>query len=1236
MIEFASIHNHDGYSLLDGLGSAPEYIKACKEKGIYAFGITNHGNTSAILQYYEEGRKQGYKTLLGEEFYIEESEVVYAEDKKSQANRYYHLVVLAKNDVGYKNLVQLSSLAYSSDRFYYRPRITFDDLFKYKEGLICTSACIGGPIAKNILNDNIPKAKELAKKMKEEFKEDWFLEMEMINVAHDWDYKEKKFVSLGKNLQEIANKGIIQIGRELDIPIIVAIDAHMVNKEDKIYQDIAIKTAKSNNSGWHFHDAHYLQSVDELWDECQQYHSYITRDMFETYCKNTVVIADRCNVELEFKPQFPTVEGGLDMLCKMIAEKGKINWNDSRYTERLKYEIDVIHKNGTIDLLDYFFVLADLVDWCRENNVIPGPGRGSACGSLLTYAMGITAIDPIEYDLLFERFLSLPRILDGSLPDIDLDFSDQEAARNHLIEKYGEDKVFIIGTVQQMKIKQAFTDVCKVILGEEYDFKKTKQLARGLPSTNPGAKLILILKGIFNGYLNKTNKESDSEVVSAIDSGVMSKSWDEKSNTEWIEWIRTSSRGMDVYHAMLHLLGLPRQFGGHACGIGISKTPMAEIIPISRTTSGPTTQYTHDWCEYAGIIKFDILGLNTLKDIQECLKLMKERYNTEMDIYSLKVDDKDVLRAFATGDTNTVFQSNTDLQKHYLKEVEVKSLLDLAVVNALVRPGPLSSGVAQTYIDRRQGREVVTYEHPLMESVTGETFGTMIFQEQIMKFFNVIGGFSLVDAEKIRKALGKKKVDIMRKYHDEYILNTTQKLNPPLSKNKAQELWDMVENYCKYSFNKCISGDETVLTIDNSQTTIEEMFRLKEEYGYSYSLDENHKLVKNKIKDIRYSGIKDIYRISLKNGRSTDVTRNHKFPTTSGETTVSNLKVGDNLFVTLCDCCELNNSPAQTSEIESIKLLKIGDVYDVEMEAPYHTFTTGQGIVTSNSHAVAYSYVAYVCQYLKVHYPLEWWCAVMMNGDSDDFKRFYKQAPVNMSLPDINDSKSNFYINTEDKVVIPFTKIRGVGEKASDAIVETQPYTSFVDFYERVNKRAVRKNVLINLILAGCFDKITDPRVNKEMLIQGYYYLRNKGLSEKKKEEVPDTYRNLDICQIQNLESSVLEFKTIDYLKTLDPLFGSQYLGISELIKKQIGHRVFTGGQVVSKTVGKTKKGKKYCQMMIRNDGEDIKVSFWKPEHEQFYKLVKENDIVRVGGDLDEFRGEFQIKGMRIDVVSFN
>lgn len=1060
---YSSLHNHDGYSFLDGFSKPREWIQAGIDKGIYALAITNHGNLCSALEWYHIGKKLGYKTIIGQEFYIEDKEVVFAgEEERKKLNRYYHMIVLAKNNKGYQNLLRLSTLANDLDRFYYKPRITFDDLIEYQDGLIVTSACQSGFLSRNILNKKIDKAYEYAKLLKNKI-EHFYIEILDADTSIDWNREKKELINLGYNPQEKVNIANIQIANELSIPLTIAIDAHIINKEDKKLQDISIKTLSSREET--YSQPYYLKTFEELEENIKIKHPYLL-ELFPRLCQNTRDIADMCNLDLTFRKHLPRIENATRRnLTQLVLDKKRIDLGNENYFNRFKDEMEVIHKNGKIDLIPYFMVLEDLCRWCLENGILVGPGRGSSCGSLVAYALGITHIDPLKYDLLFERFISKSRIEEGSLADIDLDFSDQQAVRKYLENKYGEDRVVSIGTIQQIKIKNAWTDVCRAVLGDKFDFAENKVLSKGLPSTNPNADLESVLKITRSGYLSKPKIE-EGEINEIIVRDILAKSYDPEATKKWANWIENHPNGKEIYEIMVRTLGTPRQPSVHASAVLVTDDPYYTFIPAMKNKEVKITQFTADWCEKAGALKFDILGLSALKIFKDCLKSIKDRLGIDINIYKdIPLDDDKIYENFRIGNTDTIFQFNTQLSKHILSIIKPASILELSNTTAIARPGPLSNNIQEDYRIAKES-DAIEYQHPKMAEICKDTWGCIIYQEQVMKFFNVIGGFSLAESEIVRKAFSKKKVELINGYKERFISFAISKLEPVVSEKRANELWDYIYRYSSYSFNK--------------------------------------------------------------------------------------------------------------------------------------------------SHSVAYSYLAYISMYFKIYYPLDWWNAVLMNCSDDDFIGYYPMLQDIIREPDINESKDTFYIKDE-QIYIPIGKIKGLGPVAVKNIIGNQPYSSFEDFFKRINKSCVNKNIVTRLILAGCFSKIETRGLQE--LLEYYFLLRGDAL--------PKEFKHLDREQIINLQTAAYPYKPANIVKTFSNFFSEKIADIEIIKQKRRGFVCIIGGMAKRVTVRDVRgKKSKYCTFDLHNGFEKISVSLIGSRFLKYRKEVAEDTVVEIFGQVDEYNGE--------------
>lgn len=748
---YAATHLHSMYSL-DAIGAPEEWVLAAKQKGLAGIAITDHGNCSSMLELYKMGQKHEFPVIMGTEIYLVESL------EKNKENKYNHLILLAKNETGYRNLCRLSTLSYDEDHFYYKPRLTLDDVLSRKEGLIVTSACIVGPISARLVKNQNKEAVELAQRLKEAMGDDFYLEILPI-VLNDEKYG-------GAEIQSVANKGILKISKDLDIKVIATPDAHIPNKEDKLLQDIKMD---NQSKGWRFDIAYFLPTEAEFKDEFNVNHPYIDNETLDQCLKNTLEIVEKTkDLKLNFNPLLPKVYDGdsKSVLYEKIKAHSRLP-HDIEYAKRLMYEIKVVADNGTIDLTNYFLLLEDVCDWCRKNDVQVGPGRGSAGGSLLAYVLGITSIDPIKYGLLFNRFLNETRIQKGTLPDIDLDFSNRDVVVEYLKNKYGIDRVCKLGTVSGIKIKSAIKDTMRALMGENFDYAQACTVTKNLPPDidsmpEDQAKQIL--------YQEMSNNQTFGDLA----------------------------KKYDLLPVLFKMVGQARQMGVHASAVAITPITISDIIPLGRRDNEWYTQYSAKWCEMAGVIKFDILTVNTLNYIHDCLALVKERKNINLEMEQIPIDDSETFESFRRGDTDFVFQFNSDISKNILTQVPVNSIQDLSNITAIGRPGTIDSGMDKEWVARRRGDKPSTPFHPELDGVLKDTCGLIVYQESLMNAFRVLANFSESEADDIRRATGKKDAKLMQSYKQTFIDRVGTK---GINVDEAIKIWEHLETFSGYSFN---------------------------------------------------------------------------------------------------------------------------------------------------------------------------------------------------------------------------------------------------------------------------------------------------------------------------------------------------------------------------------------------------------------------------------------------------
>lgn len=750
-MQYVPLHLHSEYSLLDGAIKLKDLCKFAKDNDMPAVAVTDHGVMYGAIDFYRTAKEVGIKPLVGCEFYVFKGELT---EKNSAQNHLNHLVLLAKDKQGYANLVKLVSIAHV-DGFYYKPRINFELIEKYHEGLICLSACVQGELADLILQKELTKAKETAQKYKDLFGEDYYIELQ--------DH--------GLDKQKRSNPDLIKIAKELDIKLVITNDSHYLRKEDADWHDTLLclqtNALKSEENRFHFpNNEFYVKTVSELRDAFK----WLDSDTFDQAIANTVEIAEKCHLIIEMgksplpKYEVPaghTVESYLEF---KVSEglKNKYKEITPEIEERVKYELGVIEQMG---FSAYFLITWDFINFAKENGIPVGPGRGSAAGSIVAYALNITELDPIAHNLLFERFLNPERI---SMPDVDIDFCIERRSEviDYVAKKYGADKVCQIVTFGTFAAKAALKGVARVF---DIPFAESNKLSALIPS-NPGAKIDDALQ---EGMELKSLYDSDPEIKKLVD---MAKS----------------------------IEGIKNNIGMHAAGVIISHKPLNEIVPVQPSKEGIIiTEYPMADLEKLGLLKMDFLGLRNLTIIDKTIKMVKKRTGKDIDINHIPLDDKKTYKMLTKGETSGVFQLESSGMRKLVRDLKPSVFEDLGALVALFRPGPLESGMVTDFVERKHGRQKITYAHPMLESILKDTYGTIVYQEQIMQIFQTLAGYSLGGADMVRRMMGKKKVEEMAKQKDVFIEGSAKN---GMSAKAATELFEQIEKFAEYCFNRAHSA----------------------------------------------------------------------------------------------------------------------------------------------------------------------------------------------------------------------------------------------------------------------------------------------------------------------------------------------------------------------------------------------------------------------------------------------
>jgi DNA polymerase-3 subunit alpha len=737
-----------------------DLVMAAKKNNMHAVALTDHGVMYGIAEFYKKAVKEGIKPIIGMEAYVvsEGSRFDRAKEDKNSSNgirgkkrtkHYNHLILLAKNKQGYKNLSKLSTLGHT-EGFYYKPRIDLELLRKYNEGLICSSACAGGVISVHLINNDFEKARETAKTYKDIFGDDFYLEVQNHNM----------------DIEKPVLEGMPKLARELGLKLLATNDCHYIEKEHAIAHNILLLLSDKNGNDYHQlrygTDQVYFKSSDEM------------KKLFKDYkgaIENTLEVESKIDVKLEFEgyryPNFKIPEDShaknLDEYLEILSREGfrkKFPDYTKEIEERFEFELETIRKMG---FAGYFLIVQDFINSARKLEIPVGPGRGSVAGSLVAYTLGITNINPLDFNLLFERFLNPAR---KSMPDIDVDFADDKRGEiiNYVREKYGNNCVSQIITFNRLSSKAVIRDVARV-------------LKVSIPTVNKITKFI----------------PSKFGKVFTIDQAL--------NEVPELKWVKDSQEE-DIQNLIKYakvLEGMNRNASKHAAGVVITPDDVSNYVPLANAVSQDevVTQFNMKEIENAGLLKMDFLGLRTLTIIRDTISLIKKNHKVEINIDNIPLNDEKTFQLFSKGQTTGVFQFESAPMREYLRKLKPSSLSDLSAMNALYRPGPMD--FINDFIDRKFGVKEVVYQHPLLEPILKETYGIIVYQEQVIQIANKVGGMSLAEADILRRAMGKKDLAAMKEQKEKFISGASSNGIP---KKSAEEIFDSIDKFANYGFNK--------------------------------------------------------------------------------------------------------------------------------------------------------------------------------------------------------------------------------------------------------------------------------------------------------------------------------------------------------------------------------------------------------------------------------------------------
>ncbi len=1020
MSDFIHLHSHSHYSLLNALPKIPELVDKAKEYGMPALALTDNGNLYGAIPFYKACTGAGIKPIIGLDAYLATRTRF---DKQSGIDNSWHrLVLLSKNMDGYKNLLKLVTQS-QLEGFYYKPRIDYELLENHNQGLIAIIPSFSGDIVSALKKGDLKEAKDKLKWYKDVFGQDNIF----LEITHHPEI----------NGHTEAMTQVKKFAEETKTSLVATGDFYYLKPEDKKVRDVlnAIQTNRT---------IYELSGMDSDED-----FSFISPTQAKKYFKdtpeaieNTKKIADLCNLELDLgKWVFPQLDVGngkshdeaLKELTYQGIEKRGMERSE-KVIERIEYELKIIKNKG---YSIYFLIVSDLLRYAHEKGIF-STIRGSVAGSLVTYLTDITKIDPLKYKLPFERFLNPER---PSAPDIDMDFADnrRDEVIQYAREKYGVDKVAQIGTFGTMMARGSVRDVARA-LGHSYNLGD--RIAKQIPMGAQGFPMTI------------------------------DRAMDEVS--ELRDMYKKESDAKEIVDMARKIEGCARHISVHAAGVVISPGPLTDYVPLQYDSKGEQkiiTQYDMHSVEDAGLIKFDFLGIRNLAILSDSVKTVKKYYGKDIDIENIPIDDAKTFEILARGETVGLFQLNGSGMTRYLMELKPSRIDDINAMVALYRPGPLES--IPKYIERKHNPKLVSYLDPRMETILDQSYGVITYQDDVLMIAINLAGYSWLEADKLRKAMGKKIPEEMEAQKKKLISGLTEK---GMTEEKAEELWKLIEPFAAYGFNKCLTGDTQIVDTQSSEKiTIEEIYKSNKKISV-YSLSDSMELEAQKITAVMENGTKEVFLLQTQTSKNIKATANHPFRTMDGWKNLSDLKIGEKIAT-------FSEPDVYWDEIVSIE--KAGNEMTYDLTVPPYSNFVANDIIVHNSHAASYGRVAYQTAYLKANYSAVYMASVLTaeSGDSEKISEIIDEC-IRMKIPvlppDINKSLGGFTVvnnpeSKEEEIRFGLYTIKNFGEGVANEIIEERKengdFKNLTDFITRISRKTVNKKSLEALIKSGALDQ---------------------------------------------------------------------------------------------------------------------------------------------------------------------
>lgn len=1178
---------HGSFELLNGTGLYPDWVKKAKFLGIERLGIVEKATLAGALKFQNACKAEGIVPVFG-------LEVPVKDEKKDIV---YTYKVYAKNEKGWQHLLALNKVLNCGDSGKFAsPK----DMSEHVSDVYI----VFDP--KTIQFEDVP-----------------ILLKSKPNVF--WQADTVEYTKNDRDTSYLMNFESFYKSKMKPVAIC---DAYYIEPEYAILREVVNKidgkvNYKSGNQ--YFKDeATYMEELLSLFGDSEK-----GEEFYMIARSNADMIAESCNFEIptdtrhlpryemtkEEKKKYTSNEDMFDSLIyEGLENKPELleDYSEDVLVERIERESDVI-KYGQV--VDYFLILRDIVNWCKKNNILLGGGRGSSSGSLISYLFGLVNTNPLHFGLIFERFLNKGRVL-SSLPDIDTDVPGEyrPAVKQYMENRFGASQVCSVGTYTTLQIKQAINDVGKIYGASVPTLRRLTKMIEDVKTEEDFLKLAC-KRSEINQFLNKYP---------------------------------------EMMNIVFLLLGQQKAASIHACAMMIfpKEKSMYEWCPVRKSGDLIISEWEGGEMDEAGFLKEDILGIEQLDKFTDILNLIEKNTGRKINLYSdIEYDDPEVYRYFANGWLSDIFQFSAKGLCAYTQKLKPKNMDDVVAALSLFRPGPMENGFHMDYIALKNGEKEP--EYPIgAEEILKNTYSVLVYQEQIMNICNQLADFDLVTCDKVRKSLGKKKLDVLLPLKTKFIEGYVGKFGSKgVTEKNAETLWEQMEEFAKYSFNKCLSFSTLVYVVGFGEITVERLFHaFNNQECNSFmakSMKQNGSLYFSKIKDVRYSGNRPVYEISLVDGKKIRTTGNHKFPTTEGKVYAEFL-MGKTLFVAN------DSSNAQMANVISVRFVGNEDVYDIEMEDENHNFVAN-GIVTCNSHAAAYAINAYNSLWLKVHYPLEFWSVALSRASEDDFPQYVNEMqqtegieikPVNINKSDINivaDKKDN-------SIYWAINATKQVGEKAQNQIMEERSkngeYFSLAEFIDRHTFKgsAVNKSVIENLIYSGAFDMMDETRefsniFSAREFMLGKYREKNKIKIDKEKDEYFLAFEKKKIAKdwwwlLQQKNKSGFAFFDYEGLvrEYLKPKIRNGVFYNVEDLQNYDGstyEMVMVGGYVLEVEEREGKKGR-FANLLLESNYKFLRVVIFPDDYEEnadFFISSKKSILLLSGkANFDKFKEEYVLQ----------